>query len=683
MIKKYMQFDYETFSKDNIEKSGAYEYSLHKSTEILCVCFRVSPTKAGLANAPTFKYIPGRFETNPHFSLFLSNLRNPDCHLIARNAIFEMLITKNVFGKKLMPSKPELQNIPISRWTCTAALSRSVGIPGSLEGSGLALGLTFQKDKKGHAHMLKVCRPRKPTKDNPATRLNGREDIDRLVAYCVRDVEADVEAYLKLPELHPMERKFWEQNIRMNLRGFAVDRPLVTGAISLIGKEASRLDIKVRKLSGGKLNSGRQRDALLKYLRTHGVKMPNLKAATVKETLAKGGVTGRAKELLEIRESISRSSTAKYAQFEMRSRFDGRARDNTIFYGAHTGREAGTGLQPQNLFKTILKQADVEAGLELIRNKDAHTIEALYEKPMDLYASALRSCIVAAKGKILEVGDFATIEVRVLFWLAGHQKGLDKLASGEDEYCNLASDICGIPSAKIRSGYKAGDKLMSFWRQLGKQAYLGSGFGIGVGGEKFKITCKQYGLDITLDLAKKAVRIYREKNPRIPAFWSNIEKAAVTAVQNPGKSYKVGYLIWRKEGAWLTCQLPIGRKLYYFKPEIRRMATLYGEKPTLTFIGVKNGKMFREKTWGGKLTENVVQSVARDCLKESLLKLEDTKTTLPVLEVHDEVVCENTEGDLAAGKDLAYFISTMSVVPTWAKGLPIKVEGWSERRYRK
>lgn len=673
--------DYETFSEADLKRVGAWEYSLHPSTEIICVGFRFG-TKEEIKKKATIKWAPRLEHTAPAFPFFLKILRDPRYKLVAHNAFFEQAITRNVFAKRLMPSKPELQAIPVERWDCTAARSRAIGIPGNLEGAGAALGLAVQKNKEGHKHMLKVCRPRKPTKNDASTRHLSPEDLQKVVDYCVRDVDTEVALWLQLPELMPKEREFWEMDQRVNLRGFQVDRELVTGALKLIDREAGRLDARVKEITKGKIKSARQRDAVLKYVRKRGIALPNLKGETVKEYLKTPRLVKCpvSLELLQIREAISRSSTAKYKAFEARSRSDGRARDNLIYYGAQrTGRDSGTGLQPQNLFKTILKQEDVEAGIELIRRRDFNAIEALYDKPMDLYASALRSCIISKAGHVLDVGDYATIEVRKLFWLCGEKEGLASLERGEPIYSHMAAEIYDEDGDEIEAAHKAGDKDGSFKRTVGKHTVLGSGFGIGVGGEKFQLTCKKFGVHISIELAQKAVRAYRERFPRVPAFWSNIEKAAVLAMQNPGKAYRCGYVVWRREDKWLTCKLPSGRKLYYFQPELRRLPTLWGDKKVLTYLNVKNGKLYREKTWGGKLTENVVQAAARDLLKENQLALEKKAISLPVLAVHDEIVGERKKG-LSSTQE---FVSTMSGTPEWAEGMPVKVEGWSAERYRK
>lgn len=685
--KLYCVLDDETFSECDLKRAGGWEYSVHKSTEIICTAFRLGTMKT-LATAKTQLWMPGFFDEP--FGDLLRIFRDPEIDLVAHRAGFEQMITRNVFGPKHMRSKlSELQNIPVERWHCTAAMARSIGIPGSLEGAGAAMRLKVQKDPEGKKLIRELCIPRKPTKADASTRNRNPERLARLAAYCVQDTDTEVELFLRLPPLHPKERKFWCLSERMNMRGFAVDRKLVNGALQLIAKESIRLDNRASELTGGKLNSARQRNAVLKFVRHGGIPLPDLKAKTVQDTLKSTSPKGkeRAYELLQIRDLISRSSTAKYAAFEIRSRSDGIARDNTTWFGAHTGRDAGGGLQPHNLFKTLLKQDDLEAGLALMHRVDHHAIEALFPKPMELYASALRSCIVAGKGKTLEVGDFATIEVRVLFWLANEQFGLKQFANNEDLYCYMAGKIYGEDPDEIRRLYKLGDVDAAKKRQLGKQTVLGAGFGMGVGGEKFYLTAQQYGLDISMDIAQAAVRAYREMYPRVPIFWKNLEAAAILAVRNPGKRYRIGHLVWAMEGGSLTCTLPIGRKLHYYGARIGQKATLYGPRPTLMYLGVLSpSKIFgRVDTWYGKLTENCVQAVARDCLYESLLALEEEGIREPVLAVHDEEVCqrdvigqpENPEGMLSG------FLNTMGRVPLWAPGLPIKVEGWSEKRYRK
>lgn len=683
---RFLVLDYETFSEHDLKKSGAFEYAAHESTEVLCAGFAIG-TREELKTTEVKLWSPlsdFREEYGKNFSELLRALCDESLTIVAHNALFEQVITKFVFGKKYMYSKTYLQNIPIERWVCTAALARSIAIPGKLEMLGAALGLTHQKDKEGHRLMLKLSKPKRPSKKDPTTRHTKKEEYQRLFEYCLQDVRTEIDAFLALPELPQTERKLWLLDQRMNLEGFAVDRELVKGALKLIAQETEEMDSEIQRITKGRINSARQRNEVLKFLKRNGVELPDLRAETVRDVLADerfSNISDECQRVLEIREAASKSSTAKYQAFEIRSRYDGRARDNTIFFGAHTGRQSGTGLQPQNLFKTVLKQQDVDTGLELIRRKDFHTIKALYDKPMKLYASALRSCIVAKDGHTLDVGDFATIEVRVLFWLAGHQKGLDALANGVCLYSQQAGQIYNKDPDKILAGYKAGDKECLFMRTVGKHAVLGAGFGIGLNGEKFKAMCKMFGVEVSIELAQRAVRAYRNTHPRIPIFWTNVEKAAIMAVKSPGKKFRHGYLTWCKEGNFLTVQLPIGRKLHYFKPMITAKETPWGHQEVLSYRAVNSvtKKFDRVTSWGGVLTENVVQAVARDLLMESLLRLDESKIYKPILSVHDEIVCER---DLKVGST-EEFLKIMSATPAWAKGCPIKVEGWSEPRYRK
>lgn len=685
MSQRYLVLDYETFSEHELKKAGAFEYAAHSSTEILCAGFAVG-TKQELKKAPVHLWCPVQFKPKPensfNFSKLLACLEDPSILIVAHNALFEQVITRFVFGAKHMYSKKYLQQIPISRWICTASMARSIGIPGNLEGAGAALNLSHQKDKEGHRLMLKLSKPKKPSKKDPSTRWSNVDEYERLFDYCLQDVRSEIDLFLSLPELPEKERKLWLLDQRMNLEGFKVDRPLVKGALKLIDLETTEMDEEIYELTGGQINSARQRNAVIKFLRTKGLKLPNLKAETLRDILESNSVKcPTSKRVLEIREAASKSSTAKYKAFEIRSRFDGRARDNTIFFGAHTGRQSGTGLQPQNLFKTTIPQSDLECAIPLIKRNDFHTVKALFDKPMKLYASTLRSCIEAEKEHLLDVGDFATIEVRVLFWLAGHQKGLDDLANGVDLYCDQAGEIYNCDPITLLKGYKAGSKTCLYRRTVGKHAVLGAGFGIGLNGEKFQAMCKMFGVDVPIELAQRAVRAYRNKHPRIPIFWTNIEKAAIMACKSPGKKYRLGFLTWSKEGNFLTVQLPIGRKLHYYKPMVVMQKTPWGQKETLSYRAVNsNTKQFdRVTSWGGVLTENVVQAVARDLLMEALLRLDATGIYKPILSVHDEVVCERKK-EVGSTEE---FVKIMSEVPEWAKGLPIKVEGWSEPRYRK
>jgi len=687
----YMVFDYETFSECNLKKSGAYEYAVHPSTEVLCLAYCIGTLKE-LSKPKIHLLTPKDWEGKATDGDFVRALLNPKIKLVAHNAFFEKVITEHVLTRiSNLIGTHTLKKVGIeeTRWICTAASAASAGLPRSLDGASLALELAHKKDKKGHAVMLKLAKPKEATLSDPLTRHTDPVLYRRLYDYCVSDIAAEVELFLKLPRLHARENRFWQLNQAMNMRGFAVDRKLVKGALSAIKRETKAIDAEVNELTEGTVNSARQRDVFLEVLKLEGVKIKNLKAASIQKALLQPGLEPTARRLLELRVLASKSSTAKFKAFELRTRTDGRARDNTLFYGAHTGRDSGSGLQPQNLFKSTLAKKPEDllpSAIELVRTRDLTAIQALFPNSMEVFASVIRSAIIAEPGKVLDVGDFATIEVRVLFWLANHTKGLKALAEGNDLYLEMAAVIYNCTIEEVTLAYEAGIDWAVKGRQLGKQVVLGAGFGIGVGGEKFQASAKQYGLIVSLALSQKSIRAYRKIHSPIPRFWEVIERAAIKAVENPGKSYTHGFLKWKMEGRWLTCELPIGRKLYYFQPRMEWETTKYGRALKLTYLGVDSvsRKFKRMSTWGGKLTENVVQAVARDLLYEALDRL-DTQGHKSVLTIHDEIV---TERDLWADGSFdtdfgLEMLSIMSVVPAWAKGMPIKVEGWSEERYRK
>lgn len=671
----YMVFDYETYSEADISSVGAWEYSLHPSTEILCIAFRLG-TRRELLEGKTEEVLVG--EGGPSFTKFVKALLNPDVKLVAHNAFFEIAITLNVFAKRLMYSLTYLQNIPITRWVCTAAMAASVGLPRNLEGATNAYGLRHTKDMVGYKLMLKLCKPRKPTKNNPNTRHDSIDDYSRLLDYCVHDTDAEVELFLTLPPMPESEMEFWRHDIAMNMRGFAVDRDFVLNAIDLAEDHRITMEQELRIITQGKLNSTRQTAATKKFLKEQGAVLPDLQSGTVTEVLAKKKLTPLAKRVLEIRRETGRSSVAKYVAFDLNSRSDGRARDTLNFYGAHTGRGSGNRVQPQNLFKRVIPQEDVDNYTNQIRDgwleiKSKHTMP-------DVLASCIRSSIVAAENHFLLVGDFSTIEVRVLFWLAGHVDGLKAIRSGVDLYIEMAGRIYKIKPSELMMLYKAGDDKAFVMRQLGKKVVLGAGFGIGVGGEKFQRSCKQDGLDISLELSQRAVSAYRETHSPIPQFWKDIENAALKAMAAPGKTFRCGKLKWRKEKHWLMCKLPIGRRLYYYKPKVISMPTVYGDKPTLTYMSMNSmTKQYeRVKTWGGKLTENVVQAVARDILYSAAVRVEKNIDARNVLTVHDEIVSETRDPKL-----LSEFLRLLEETPAWCQDLPIKAEGWCGTRYRK
>ncbi len=667
----FCMIDFETYSEANLRKCGAHEYSMHPSTEVLCAAWRIG-TRETIATAPTRVYAPAKGQGSDgtgHQNMVLTLLRD-DLIFAAHNAGFEQCIVKNVIGRKI--ASHSLQNIPPSRWVCSAAMAAVLALPRKLEDAALALKLKNQKDMAGHRLMLKFSKPRKPSKHNPAIRHSDPEEHARLVAYCVQDVDTQVELFLRCPPLTAKERQIWELDQKINQHGFAVDRPLVTTVLKMVAEETKALNKETKRLTRGVLTSATKRAQVLTWLEDQGIYLPNLQKKTVEDTIAEGLVTGDTKRMLEIRQAISKTSTAKYHAFDAKSRSDGRLRDILVYHGASTGRWAGSGINPQNFPRGSIP--DSTEACDVISGGDLDMIRLCYGDPMETFASCLRGMIIAPPGKTLDVGDYSAIEARVLFWFAKDEAGLKAFREGRDLYRELATKIFSVKLGSVD------DKQ----RFVGKQATLGCGFGMGA--KKFRGTCANLGQDVTDDVASLAVTAYRNAHPTVVQLWGLIERAAQAAVQNPGKKYTINRTKWWVKGKYLWCKLPSGRRLAYREPSVQYDLTPWGDKrPVLYHWGVnpKTKKWGRDKTWGGVLVENIVQATARDVMAEAMLRINATGHWDIVLSVHDELAGERPDFRPFGGKDQQTFCELMEELPDWAEGLPVKVAGWSGKRYRK
>ena len=395
------------------------------------------------------------------------------------------------------------------------------------------------------------------------------------------------------------------------------------------------------------------------------MKIPDLRKATVTEFLAKKSLPDKVRRCLEIRQSLSKSSTAKFKAMLGREH-NNRICDTLMYHGASTGRWTARGIQPQNLPRGSFK--DVDFCIELIKQKDANGIEMLFGDLMDSISTCIRAAICAPEGSVLICADFSSIEARVLAWLADEQKVLDSFVSGLDLYKVAATSIYG----------KNYEEITKAERQIGKVSVLALGYQGGVGA--FQAMANGYGVKVDNDVAQGIVDSWRNGHQKIKQFWWNTEKAAVDAVEK-GEACRVGKTIWATVNNFLHCRLPSGRVLSYYKPYLEMTLTPWKKmKNVLHFTGVDtySKKWSDQTTYGGKLVENVCQAVARDFMAEAMLRVEKAgyKT---VLTVHDEIVVEMEEGK----GSLEELENLMSVVPEWGLGCPIEAEGWIGKRYRK
>lgn len=595
----YCVLDFETYSEADLKKVGAYEYSMDYSTEVLCVSFRVG-TKAELPTAKTWTSTPD----TRGFSKFLEVLEDEEIILVAHNAFFDHMILENVLAI----------STPFERWQCTAAMAATLALPRKLEDVCDVLQTEHRKDKEGNRLIKKWCKPRKPTKKNSSTRHTDKEEFERILKYCESDIAASVDVFLALPQLSADERKIWLLDQKMNFRGFRVDRKLIRKCQKMIGEEQEILAAEAKELTEGAINSTSQTVALRAYLDKEGLFLPDLQAATIEDALESGLAEGVCKRLLEIRQQESLTSLAKYDVAERCSRYDGRIRDTAVYHGASTGRWAGRGFQPHNLKKCDFDMLDA---IDFLKSGDVETLRLFYGDVLPTISSCIRGVVVPAKGHILDIADYNAIEVRVLFWVAQHRDGLQALREGRDLYKSQAASVFKIQISKISDD--------GFERFIGKQLILGCGYGMGW--KKFVAQCLKFGKVVAPEIAKLGVETYRKDNSAIPTLWRKLEKAAVDAVLagDCNRYQQAACTRWYMEGDFLYCELPNGRKLAYYGPRVRYETDQWDRKrPVLYHWGIdsKTKKWVIQKTWGGTLTENVVQAIARDLVADAALRTE-------------------------------------------------------------
>lgn len=666
-----IHLDFETKSSCNIWEAGAWVYSQHPSTEILCLAYAIDDG-------------PVKIWTRDDF-LFKQNLGWPDDELMtainlgslicAHNALFEESIWQNIMVR--LYGAPR---VPINKWRCTAAKAAARALPRSLKDVGKALGAARLKSDDGYRTMLKMSIPRN-IKDIQSARKLGLpepeavwnedpEDFQKLYDYCGDDVEAERCIDEMLPDLTPTEQNIWFLDQLINTRGIYIDQEAVDKALTFIDQHTIKLNHIVEEVSGGALERVSQRAAVLEWCEAQGIQLKNYQKGTVGEAL-KEDLPEAVRTILETKMQLGKTSVQKYASMKELLSPDGRIRDLFMYHGAATGRWAGKLVQIQNLPKG--SGMDTDEAIAILKQSTLEEFECFYPNVMDALSSCIRGMLIAAPGHQLMVADYAAIEARVVMWLAGEEYGLKQFRDfdagiGAEPYIIMAQNIYNrtdIPKKGIE-------------RQLGKTAILGCGFGMG--DTKFHATCHAWGIPIPESLAKKSVETYRSIYPGVRNSWYAQENSAIRAVSEGGV-VNCGRVQWTVDNDALLCRLPSGRSLVYNSPTLEYVDTPWGErKLALHFMGVdaKTKRWIREHTYGGKLVENITQAVARDIMAVAMFRAEKAGYRV-AFSVHDEIVSEVPHG-FGSIKD---FESILCALPSWAVGCPITAKGFVTERYRK
>lgn len=647
-----VHIDYETFSVVNLKKCGLWPYAMHPTADVLCVAWAVGD------GAPV-AWWPGQPMKLLDELRWLFADHSRKFH--AFNANFERAITEKVMARRYGIAPPKL-----SQWVDTQAIAAWSTHPASLERCARVLKLPEQKDKDGARLIRLFCIPRKDgTRVMPA---DAPDDFRRLVAYCKQDVVVDrmVAKALPVQELPPFEQKTWEVDSIINERGIPFNRKMARGATELrtrIREEASGI---MQEITGGKVRTVGQRNVILAYCAEHGHPLPSLEKPAVAAALELPDLPTKVRDVLELRADSNMSSVAKYATMDAVAGADDRIRGAHAYCAASTHRWGGRFTQFQNIPRPHVKLDKFDH--KLIELADYDSLRLLYGNVLPILRDAIRNTIACDDAHELFVVDKSSIEARVLGWLANDPKYMQAFREGLDLYKVTAAVIFGVRYEDVTDDQ----------RWVGKGCVLGLGYGMGE--DTFDETCRNNGRRLPRSLIAKSVKTYRKLYERIPAYWSTVENACVDTVLT-GRDHSLPHgLRAAMVGKHLTISLPSGTRLWYLNAKAPMTRNKWGHvKPTIHFDVEINKKWLRVHTYGGRLVENIVQSVARDLLANALHKC-DAAGLRPIMHVHDEIVCEPLRRD---GHKLDEVHTIFRTPPPWAPGLPLGSSGFCGTFYKK
>lgn len=648
-----LAIDLETYSSNDI-KYSVYKYVEAPDFEILLFAYAFDDDPVRVVDLAQGETLPDDVK---------AALYDKDVLKTAFNANFEINCLKKYF-----PDLPEEQ------WECDRILSLYNSYPPHL--AAVAKAMHFdedrQKDTRGKALIRYFCLPCKPTKANGGRTRNYPKDApdkwESFKKYNRQDVVVERAIRDKLVNLRPpdFEHENWLTDQTINRNGIMVNRTLVDNAIRLSGEYREKLLARAMEITGlDNPNSPLQVKGWLEE--RLGCAVDSLSKAAVADMLAED-IPGDVREMLTIRQKISKSSIKKYDAMRMAACQDSRIRGMFQFYGAaRTGRFAGRIVQLQNLPRNSMP--DLDLARSMVLDGDLDTMELCYDDVQDVLSQLIRTALEAPPGKRFIVADFSAIEARVIAWLAGEEWEMKAFAEGKDIYCATASAMFGVPVVK----HGVNGEL----RQKGKVAVLACGYGGGIGALKAMGADK---MGLSDDELQTVVRKWREASPHIVKLWADVENAAMNAVSGIPTTIKQKNLHFHVEDDALYIELPSGRHLVYLHPHLGQNrfgsdAILYtglgGSKTTA-------GRWGTLETYGGKLSENLVQAIARDCLCAAMKRLTDAGYKI-CAHIHDEVILEMPEGK----GSLDGAVRIMCQNEPWNEGLVMNADGFEAKYYQK
>ena len=648
-----LSIDIETFSSEDLAKSGVYRYAEAPDFRVLLFGYSVDGGPVQVEDLSLGGTLPMHV---------LKALTDPAVEKNAFNASFERVCLSRLLRDMRWLKEGEF--LSPAGWRCTMVRCMYLGLPHSLASAGSVLGLDRQKLTEGKDLIRFFCRPVGPS------RLNGRgnrnlpsadpERWKRFVEYNRRDVETEMEIQEKLKN-HPVPDAVWQEyelDQRINDRGIAADERLVSSALML--DELSREELTAELSARTALANPNSVSQVREWLTGHGVEAESLGKKQVAAMLQDAGPEIR--EVLVLRQQLAKSSVKKYEAMKNTICCDGRIRGMFQFYGAsRSGRWAGRGVQLQNLPQNHLP--DLDQARNLVLRKDYDSLKRLYDSVPDVLSELIRTAFVPAEGKKFIVADFSAIEARVIAWLAGEVWRMEVFASGGDIYCASASQMFHVSVEK--------HGVNGHLRQKGKIAELALGYGGGVGALK---TMGALEMGVPETELKPLVSAWRKANPQICRLWWDVDEAVNEAIRKK-TTVKIGKLSISRQKGMLFILLPSGRKLSYVKP---RLAENEFGTVSAAYYGLNAAKKWGLiESYGPKFVENIVQGISRDLLCSAMMRLEERGYRI-VAHVHDEVIIEAEQDD-----SVEAVCEEMGRCPDWADGLILRADGYECEYYRK
>ena len=647
---KKLSCDIETFSDVDLIRCGVYKYADSPDFEMLLFAYAVDDGDVHIIDIAGGEELPEEI---------IQAIKSDTVVKTAYNAQFERVCLSRYL--KL----PEGEYLNPQSWYCTAVQAAELALPLSLADVGSVLGLERQKMTEGNELIKYFCVPCKPSKSNGnRTRNRPCHDINKwetFKKYCMRDVDVErqIADKLKMYPISDEEHRLYVLDQIINDRGVLVDSELAEQAVKLNSIQTAVAVEQAYMITG--LENPNSVTQLKQWLKEKGVEIESLSKKAVKSLADE--TDGDVSEMLKLRLLMAKTSVKKYEAVIRSVCSDNRVHGMMRFCGANrTGRWSGNILQPQNLPQNHLP--DLTLARDIVKDGDFEMLDMMFGNVPNVLSELIRTVLIPKPNHRFIVADFSAIEARVLAWIAGEQWRIDTFKKRGDIYCASASKMFKVPVEK----HGVNGEL----RQKGKISELACGYGGSVGALK---NMGAVEMGVQENELQGLINDWRNANPHIVRFWYEVGNAAMKAIKEK-TTVPLGKLVFAYERGILFIRLPSGRRLSYIKP---RIGTNRFGGDSITYMGINSAKKWdRLETFGGKLTENIVQGTARDLLANALINAANAGYDT-VFHVHDEIICEVPNGYGSVDE----LCKLMCIKPEWADGLPLNADGFECEYYKK